>query len=130
MTLRYGLLPQVRRQHVDAVLAGAEIPAVLYVNDIEVFDSPYEDEPYDCIVARVAAPGLEELHQRLGFLPNLNTFPTYKPHVTLAYTRQGWYKEMISQQARAHYETFGQFYNGINVLPIKTTRLNYGKMLG
>jgi 2'-5' RNA ligase len=26
-------------------------------------------------------------------LPHINTFPDYRPHVTLAYVRKGWYDE-------------------------------------
>jgi hypothetical protein len=64
-------------------LADVEIDHVSY------FDSPYPDEPYYCIVAHIkVTPELLEGHQRLEFLPHINTFAGYKPHMTVAYIRK------------------------------------------
>lgn len=86
-TLLYGLLktgPEWR-DHVDTVLAGWA-PDALQVDHVGYFGSPYPDEPYWCIVAHlIVTDNLAEGNARLAFLPHVNTFAGYRPHVTLAY---------------------------------------------
>lgn len=89
VTLLYGLLRSgpVWREHVDTLLADVDL-RVVPIDRVDVFDSPYPDEPYKCIVARIAmTPALELAHARLSYLPHVNTFPGYKAHVTLAYVK-------------------------------------------
>lgn len=101
VTLKYGLLPMVKRKHVDRVLEGHPLPIMLNGYGIEMFPSPYPDEPYECIVSLIDTTpqwdeGLMALHNQLNYLPHINTFPDYKPHVTLAYVRKGWYDEQCN----------------------------------
>ena len=87
MTLLYGLLETAKNyeSHIDRVLEGWKLKEV-EIEDIGYFDSPYEDEEYYCIVAHIkVTPELMEGHQRLEFLPHVNTFAGYKPHMTIAY---------------------------------------------
>lgn len=87
ITLLYGLLKSGRDYsiHVEEVLSGWKINNV-EIEDIGYFESPYTDEPYYCIVAHIkVTPQLLEGHQRLEFLPHINTFAGYKPHMTIAY---------------------------------------------
>lgn len=117
-TLLYGLLPDlVDRQGVDEVLTGWE-PPVLEASGLEVFGSPFPDEPYACIVARVAHPALLDAHQRLSLLPHINTYPDYKAHVTLTYVHQTDEQDALDELER--------------LLPIKfdPSGLNYGKAIG
>mgnify|MGYP006207296391 CR=1 FL=1 len=101
VTLRYGLLPQVRRKHVDRVLADLTLPSYIQGMRLEKFDSPYPDEPYECIVLRIYPENVMDrseadllmLNQNLAYLPNVNTFPGYKAHITLAYVQEGWYAD-------------------------------------
>lgn len=89
VTLLYGLLETgpVWRAHVDELLADVDLDAVT-VDRVDVFDSPYPDEPYKCVVAKIAlTPQLALAHARLSYLPHVNTFPDYTAHVTLAYVR-------------------------------------------
>lgn len=122
ITLKYGLLPEVRRKHVDKVIDGLPLPERLSGTGLMKFDSPYPDEPYDCIVLEIGkyawTPGAEELmdlHNHLNYLPHINTFPDYKPHVTLAYVRKGWYDE--------HIDDLVDFRS-----TLRTTELDYGSM--
>lgn len=90
VTLLYGLLgPAVDYKHlIDKVLEGWELKSV-EVEKIGYFESPYPDEKYRCVVAHVkVTPKLLEGHQRLEFLPHINTFPGYKAHFTLAYIKK------------------------------------------
>lgn len=91
VTLLYGLLAKAYeiQEVVDAALEGWTRPLYFEEAEIDIFDSPKPDtEPYKCIVARVNSPELIEAHQRLSFLPHINTYPEYKPHITLAYVKE------------------------------------------
>lgn len=96
ITLLYGLMhpgPQIIKQ-VNRVLTGWKPEVEMALKPglgrglaapwIDIFPSPYQEEPYACLVLHVAG-NLAEAHQRLSFLPHINTFPTYKPHLTLCY---------------------------------------------
>lgn len=87
ITLLYGLLESGKNfdPHIGKVLKGWKIEAV-EIEDIGFFESPYPDEPFYCIVAYIKpTPELIEGHQRLEFLPHINTSTGYKAHFTLAY---------------------------------------------
>lgn len=88
ITLLYGLLQKDWQEHIRAVLADWQIPTMIEVEGLEVFDSPVRDEHYACIVARIKlTPDLIEGHSRLELLPHVNTFLEWRAHVTLAYVR-------------------------------------------
>jgi 2'-5' RNA ligase len=88
-TVRYGFLNGVTADDVDAVIGDMEVPKEIYVKGLEVFPSTYPDEQYDCLVALVVSPALFDLNTQLSVLPNVNTFPVYKPHVTIGYFKKG-----------------------------------------
>lgn len=120
VTLLYGLIPSlVDRAAVDEVLDGWEPPAA-WSNGLEVFRSPFEDEPYACIVARIHDQRLLDAHQRLSLLPHINTHPEYKAHVTLAYVHVD--KEQKTVEAITH------LLGGR--LRFAPDRLNYGHQIG
>lgn len=87
VTLLYGFLTEAKnyKPHIEKVLEGWDMPTVK-IADIGYFGSPYEDEEYYCIVAHLEVTDeLLEGHRRLEFLPHINTFTGYKPHVTIGY---------------------------------------------
>ncbi len=87
ITLLYGLLETAKnyQPHIEKVLIGWELPEV-EIESVGYFDSPYPDEPYYCLVAHIKVSDLLlEGHRRLEFLPHINTFAGYKPHMTIAY---------------------------------------------
>lgn len=87
VTLLYGLLEEGKNfaPHIEQVLKGWKLEEV-EVESIGYFESPYPDEKYYCIVAHLKiTPELLEGHQRLEFLPHINTFAGYKAHFTIAY---------------------------------------------
>lgn len=122
ITLLYGLMKSGKtewKDQIDKVLEGWEMKSVL-IEQISYFDSPYEDEPYYCIIAHVRiTPELMEGHKRLEFLPHINTFPQYKAHITLAYVKkdEDIREEMIN--------FFAAHLYGENEIPV--LGLNYGK---
>lgn len=90
VTLLYGLLHEAKNYewHIEQLLEGWEMPTVT-IESVGHFDSPYADEPYYCIVAHLEVTNkLLEGHQRLEFLPHINTFAGYKPHVTIGYIKK------------------------------------------
>lgn len=90
VTLLYGLLENghLWKKHVDKVLKGWELKTVT-IDHIDKFDSQYKDEPYYCIVAHIkVTDALQEGHDRLQFLPHIDTFTGYKPHMTIAYIKK------------------------------------------
>ena len=88
ITLLFGLLESgvTWKKYVEEVLKDW-MPKSVQVTGIGCFDAPKE-EPYYCVVAFVDSPKLYEGHQRLQFLPHIDTFPNYVPHLTLAYIKK------------------------------------------
>lgn len=87
LTLFYGFLNEAKcyKKHIEILLKDWNIETVK-IKDIGFFESPYEDEEYYCIVAHIEkTPELLEGNSRMKFLPNIHTFPDYKPHITIAY---------------------------------------------
>jgi 2'-5' RNA ligase len=97
MTLLYGLLSKDWQDHIRTVLADWDTPLFVEIDGLEVFPSPYDDEQYVCIVARVkVTPQLQEGHARLELLPHVNTFLEWRTHVTLAYVRAEYRDKWVS----------------------------------
>lgn len=90
VTLRFGLLKPAHEQEdlVKLALDGWTPPEFLPIEKFIAFDSPHLDEPYKCIVAEFNDDTLRDAHDRLGYLPHLNTFAEYKPHATVAYVHE------------------------------------------
>lgn len=90
LTLLYGLMKSgtLYEPYIKKVLTGWKMKTVT-IDEVSYFDSTYEKEPYYCIVAKAkVTPALREGHERLQFLPHIDTFAGYKPHVTIAYIKK------------------------------------------
>jgi len=90
LTLLYGFLTKAKnyKPHIEKVLEGWGMKTIK-IADVGFFESPYEDEPYYCVVAHIEVTDeLLEGHRRLEFLPHINTFTGYKPHITIAYIKK------------------------------------------
>lgn len=109
----YGLLPEVKRWHVDRVLEGWK-PGDVKITGVEVFNPPAKD--YAVVVFRVEGAGLLELHQRLSLLNHINTYPEYKAHVTICYCKPeaaNKIKSKLEGMAGSTIETYGINYGDI-----------------
>lgn len=99
-TLLYGIMDGVTKEMVQTVLKGWKVPK-LRIENISKFDSK-DDEDYYCVIGEVEiTPELTEGHDRLEFLPHINTFPGYKAHITLAYIKKD---EEILKKVIAEFE--------------------------
>ena len=99
ITLLYGLLENVQQKHVDFIIDDLEKPDTVKIKNIEFFSNP--KEPYVCIVANVFASSLLKLHKKLCMLPHINTRPTYKVHITIAYIKkENCTRELINKLNR------------------------------
>lgn len=89
ITLLYGLIDNAHtiRREIDRVLQGWD-SSDIWIDTLDSFESRIEGEPYSCIVGKVKGDSLAEAHARLSLLPHINTYPEYKPHVTLGYVYQ------------------------------------------
>lgn len=99
VTLLYGLLEHGLKIKplVDIVLQDWT-PPLIEIESIGVFDSPFADEPYACIIAHVKVTDeLLEGHARLELLPHVNTFIQYRPHITLAYVNKDAQEKWLEQ---------------------------------
>jgi 2'-5' RNA ligase len=121
VTLLYGLLKSGNsdyRPYVDKVLRGVDISTVT-IDHVGYFDSPYPDEPYYCLVAHVRlTDNLMAAHSSLSLLPHIDTFPTYKPHTTIAYIKKD---EGVRNRILSYYNS------KISGKEVSVKRLNYGK---
>lgn len=92
VTLLYGLLRtgEEYRKHVDIVLPTDKLPKEVVIDRVDYFDTPPNvDEDYYCVVAHLkVTPALQEAHDRLQFLPHIDTFTGYKAHFTLCYIKK------------------------------------------
>lgn len=98
ITLLYGLLEQAIdfAPYIEKVLQDWKLKEV-EIEEISFFDSPYLDEEYYCIIAHIKKTSeLLEGHKRLSFLPHINTFADYSPHLTIAYIKkEDWVRDSI-----------------------------------
>jgi 2'-5' RNA ligase len=82
----------VTEDEVKSVFEGFTGSINIEVDGIGVF----ENKDYDVVKFNVNPDGsLQELHDKLSEFPNSNSFPDYKPHITLAYIKKGLGKKYI-----------------------------------
>jgi len=121
ITLLYGLLQTgiAWKNHVNTVLEGWDLNEA-EIDHISYFDSPYSDEDYYCVIAHMkVTPELMEGHQRLEFLPHINTFTGYKPHMTICYLRKDQGEDYRDRMIK----WFNELWAGKK---LQVTGLNYG----
>lgn len=85
LTLKYGFLKPASelKTEIDILLNGLPLPFV-DVASVTHFQTP--GAPYAAIVLKLADDeNLLEFHRRLSYLPHVDTFTPWVPHVTLAY---------------------------------------------
>ena len=86
LTLLYGLEPQITEEEIKKVFSDFEHEVTLKINGIDTFNN----EEYDVVKLNVEkTPELQKLHDRLSELPNHDSYPEYRPHITISYVKKG-----------------------------------------
>lgn len=92
VTILYGLHKEVTPEMVKSVFENYSDTINIEVDGINIF----ENKDYDVVKFNVRPDGaLQELHDKLSEFPNSNSFPDYKPHITIAYVNKGTGKKYI-----------------------------------
>jgi hypothetical protein len=110
VTIRYGFLPDVSALDLHKVANDVHIPEKLSITGYEIFLSPYDDEDadYECVVALIDPTELNDANLQFGVLPNINTYPEFKPHVTIGYFYKGaWDSDLAAYYLTEHVNTLG-----------------------
>ena len=85
VTLKYGFEPDISKMDVATILQGIK-PFNVVLKSLNQF----QNENYDVVKFEVhKCPVLTELRRRCDGYPNSDSYPDYKPHLTLAYVKKG-----------------------------------------
>jgi 2'-5' RNA ligase len=87
VTIRYGLETD-DAERVRPILSDAG-PVKFRLGAAAVFAGDGQNKPYDVVMVEVESPDLRRLNRELASLPHTDTFPTYRPHATIAYVKAG-----------------------------------------
>ncbi len=119
VTVLYGLMDSGEKwkEQVDEVLDGW-MPKSVTISNVTAFESIYDDEAYYCLVAELElTPELLEGNARLRMLPHIDTFPTYRAHISLAY---------IKHDESVRDELLYALNNKFTGNQVKVSSINYG----
>jgi hypothetical protein len=86
VTLLYGLVNENDFFPVRRNFAAMEAPT-FKIGKISSFRNP--DKPYDVILLEIDSPAFHVINKQLRTYKNENTYPEYKPHMTLGYVKKG-----------------------------------------
>lgn len=116
VTLLFGLLNNgnIWKDAVDQVLEGWKADTVT-IDEVGFFTLP---DSYAIVAHVKKTTELVDAHDRLGLLPNAETFSEYKPHITLAYIKK---EADLGKWIKA----LGEVYNGQE---LETAGLDYGDL--
>ncbi|MCK9459664.1 MAG: 2'-5' RNA ligase family protein [Proteobacteria bacterium] len=89
VTILYGLHTS-KSEEVKEIVKGNAIKFTL--GKISIFE---HDAKYDVVKIEVQGQSLHQLNKKLKQLKHTSSFPTYCPHVTLAYVKKGQGKKYI-----------------------------------
>lgn len=97
VTLLYGLLrPAYEYGDLIEHMVADVLPKYVVWGRVGYFESPFPDEPYACIRVEIEkTEALVRTNDRLRYLPHVETFPEWVPHVTLAYVKKGTEKKWV-----------------------------------
>jgi GNAT superfamily N-acetyltransferase/2'-5' RNA ligase len=91
VTLLYGLTDENDLPEAKKMLSLME-PFEMEFGEISSFRN--EDKPFDVLIIEMKGEGLHECNRLLKMLTYENSYPDYKPHMTLAYVQKGVGKDL------------------------------------
>lgn len=83
ITARYGLHEQNAETVIESVQGTSPIEVTIGTSSV------FELDEYDVLKLNVSGDNLNGFHDELGTFPHTDTYPEYKPHITLAYLKPG-----------------------------------------
>jgi len=86
--------------------------------------SVFENDKYDVLKVDVTGESLHDLNGKLSELPNEQTFPEYKPHLTIAYLKKG---EGAKYAGDPRFEGQKLSFDTLTFSPPKELRAEIGK---
>lgn len=93
VTLKFGLEPSVTTEQVKEVLDRNPITQKIHIEKIDLF----QNDQFDVVKFKVTPnEQLIKINQELSKLPNQDKFPTYNPHLTIAYVKPGCGEKYIN----------------------------------
>lgn len=90
VTIKYGLVQSYTEDQMRQLLHQVT-PFDIQVRGISIF----ENERFDVVKFDVDSPELRKLNEIFSNLPNYDEYPTYNPHMTMAYVRKGMGKRFV-----------------------------------
>jgi 2'-5' RNA ligase len=95
VTILYGTHKEVTPEMIKSVFDNFTDNINIVVDGIDIF----ENEDYDVVKFNVKPDGaLKYLHDELSNFPNSNSFPDYKPHITICYVKKGTGKKYVKPE--------------------------------
>lgn len=86
ITVKYGINSEDPEEAIE--LLKPEAPVKYKLGKVSLFKN--EDKPFDVVKVEIISPDLHRLNKKISEnLKVTDTFPTYKPHVTIAYVQKG-----------------------------------------
>lgn len=119
ITMLYGLEDD-QSEEVKELLKGMEGKIQATLGKVTKF----RNEVFDVLKIEVNSPDLTKINVILKTLPNKNTYPTYIPHVTLAYVKPGEGEEFVGD------DTFEGIVVSIDKIVYADKNRNHKKVLG
>lgn len=89
-TIKYGLVQSYTEDQIRQLLRQVT-PFDIQVRGISIF----ENERFDVVKFDVDSPELRRLNEIFSNLPNHDEYPTYNPHMTMAYVKKGIGKRFV-----------------------------------
>ncbi len=117
LTLLYGIKPNITKEQIEEVLTKT-IDGSKIIIEIENIDT-FENDNFDVVKFNIKkTEQLQRIFDALSELPNENTYPDYKPHMTIAYVKKGLgekYKKKYSHKVSSN-EICYSMANGEKIL--------------
>lgn len=105
-TLLYPVDPEVKFVDIKNILDSTSHDKMeIEINGIGCF----ENTEFDVIKLNIIPIGfIENIHNELKKLPNLDKYPTYEPHITLAFLKKGTGKKYINSNYKYTIKNIGR----------------------
>jgi 2'-5' RNA ligase len=84
VTIKYGLVKSYTEEQIKKLLHQVT-PFNIQVRGISIF----ENDKFDVVKFDVESPELRKINEIFSNLPNHDEYPTYNPHMTIAYVKKG-----------------------------------------